>query len=64
MLDLNELIKDAPQREPDRPLPTLEEQKEIVLKLKQLEKQGKLTPEVLEEYFGAPKETQAPETSI
>lgn len=33
-------------------LPSLEEQKAVVAKLKALEAQGKLTPEVLEAHFG------------
>ncbi|MDG3086090.1 restriction endonuclease subunit S [Vibrio hannami] len=33
-------------------LPSLEEQKEIVAELKRLEAEGKLTPEVMEQYFG------------
>ncbi|SIO96866.1 chromosome partitioning protein ParA [Vibrio spartinae] len=33
-------------------LPSLDEQKAIVAKLKELEAKGELTPEVLEEYFG------------
>lgn len=37
---------------PETPLPSLEEQKVVVAKLKQLEAEGKLTPEVLEEHFG------------
>ncbi|WP_086980719.1 chromosome partitioning protein ParA [Vibrio aphrogenes] len=37
---------------PETPLPSLEEQKAIVAKLKKLEQEGKLTPEVLEEHFG------------
>ncbi|USD67160.1 restriction endonuclease subunit S [Vibrio sp. SCSIO 43136] len=38
--------------EPEVKLPSLEEQKAVVAKLKQLEAEGKLTPEVLEEHFG------------
>lgn len=38
--------------EPEVKLPSIEEQKAIVEKLKELEAQGKLTPEVLEQYFG------------
>ena len=33
-------------------LPTIEEQKKIVAELKKLEAEGKLTPEVMESYFG------------
>ncbi|WP_337992937.1 ATPase [Enterovibrio qingdaonensis] len=52
MIDLENLIKDAPEREPDLPLPTLEEQKRIAAELKALEEKGELTPEILEKYFG------------
>ncbi|WED23832.1 restriction endonuclease subunit S [Vibrio sp. JC009] len=38
--------------EPEEKLPTLEEQKAIVAELKKLEAEGKLTPEVMEQYFG------------
>ncbi len=38
--------------EPEVALPSLEEQKAIAAELKQLEAEGKLTPEVLEQYFG------------
>jgi len=38
--------------EEDIQLPTMEEQKAIVEELKQLEAEGKLTPEVLEKHFG------------
>ncbi|MCS0351575.1 restriction endonuclease subunit S [Vibrio ordalii] len=38
--------------EPEVKLPSLEEQKAIVAELKQLEAEGKLTPEVLEKHFG------------
>ncbi|OEF23286.1 hypothetical protein [Vibrio rumoiensis] len=36
---------------PETPLPSIEEQKAIVAKFKQLEAEGKLTPEVLEAHF-------------
>ncbi len=55
MLDLENLMKEAPSREPDRPLPSLEEQKRIVATLKALEEKGELTPEHLERFFGEPK---------
>ncbi len=38
--------------EPEVKLPSIEEQKEIAAKLKELEAKGELTPEVLEEHFG------------
>lgn len=44
---------------PETPLPSLEEQKAIVAKLKALEAKGELTPEVLEEHFGKFKDDDA-----
>ncbi|MCR9300801.1 restriction endonuclease subunit S [Vibrio fluvialis] len=38
--------------EPEVALPSLEEQKAIAAELKKLEAEGKLTPEVMERYFG------------
>lgn len=38
--------------QPETPLPSLEEQKAIVARLKELEAKGELTPEILEEHFG------------
>ncbi|MBY8119931.1 restriction endonuclease subunit S [Vibrio fluvialis] len=38
--------------EPEVALPNLEEQKAIAAELKKLEAEGKLTPEVMEQYFG------------
>ncbi|AMF93075.1 restriction endonuclease subunit S [Vibrio fluvialis] len=38
--------------EPEVALPSLEEQKAIAAELKKLEAEGKLTPEVMEQYFG------------
>nr|WP_170915155.1 ATPase [Enterovibrio nigricans] len=55
MIDIENLMKDAPEREPDLPLPTLEEQKRIAAELKALEAKGELTPEILEKYFGGKK---------
>lgn len=52
MIDLENLIKDAPEREADIPLPSIEEQKRIAAELKALEEKGELTPEILEKYFG------------
>jgi hypothetical protein len=37
---------------PEEKLPSLEEQKKIAAELKRLEAEGKLTPEILEHYFG------------
>jgi restriction endonuclease S subunit len=44
------VLEEADQKE--TPLPTIEEQKAVVAKLKELEAQGELTPEVLEAHFG------------
>ena len=41
-------------------LPSLEEQKAVVDQLKKLEAEGKLTPEVLEHYFGQFKDSDKP----
>ena len=40
-----------PESENETPLPSIDEQRAIVAKLKALEEQGKLTPEVMAEYF-------------
>lgn len=55
MIDLEDLIKNAPEREADLPLPSMEEQKRIVAELKALEEKGELTPEILAQYFAAPQ---------
>ncbi|CAK6712418.1 Chromosome segregation ATPase [Vibrio harveyi] len=47
-----ELISQEAGDEPEVKLPSLAEQQEIVAELKKLEAEGKLTPEVLEQYFG------------
>ncbi|MGL6260844.1 restriction endonuclease subunit S [Vibrio sp. WXL103] len=47
-----ELMSQEMGDEPEVKLPTMEEQKQIAAELKKLEEEGKLTPEVLEEYFG------------
>ncbi|EGS74160.1 hypothetical protein VCBJG01_2943, partial [Vibrio cholerae BJG-01] len=47
-----ELMSQQVAEEPETQLPSLDEQKAIAEKLKQLEAEGKLTPEVLEAYFG------------
>ncbi len=46
--------------EPEEALPTLEEQKAIAAELKKLEQEGKLTPKVLESYFGKFNKKQPP----
>ncbi|WPC76605.1 restriction endonuclease subunit S [Vibrio porteresiae] len=47
-----ELMSQEMGEEPEVKLPSLEEQQAIVAELKQLEAEGKLTPEVLEQFFG------------
>lgn len=47
-----EQITEQVANEPEVKLPSLEEQRAIVEKLKKLEAEGNLTPEVLEEHFG------------
>ncbi len=49
--ELAQISQDLGQEEEVK-LPSLEEQKAIVAKLKKLEEEGKLTPEVLEQHFG------------
>lgn len=45
-------MSEEANQEPEVKLPSLEEQKQIAAELKKLEAEGKLTPEVLEHYFG------------
>ncbi|ASI92189.1 MULTISPECIES: hypothetical protein [Vibrio] len=47
-----ELMSSQAESEPEVALPSIEEQREIAAELKKLEAEGKLTPEVLEKYFG------------
>lgn len=49
--ELEQMSQEA-ANSPEEKLPTLDEQKQIVAELKRLEEEGKLTPEVLEHYFG------------
>ncbi|EGQ9921350.1 TPA: restriction endonuclease subunit S [Vibrio parahaemolyticus] len=49
--ELAQISQDAAE-EPEVKLPSLEEQKAIAAELKKLEAEGKLTPEILEQYFG------------
>lgn len=51
MDNLEKILNDAPEHEPES-LPSIEEQKAIVAKLKELEAKGELTDEVLAQYFG------------
>lgn len=48
--ELEQMVEDEQGVEEEQ-LPSLEEQRAIVAKLKQLEAEGKLTQEVLEEHF-------------
>ncbi|MEE1673777.1 ATPase [Agarivorans aestuarii] len=50
MLD-NLNIPEGIEKEPELPVPSMEEQKKIVAELKRLEEAGKLTPEILEEFM-------------
>ncbi|MFD2178084.1 ATPase [Veronia pacifica] len=52
MKDLDELLTGMPEKKPEVPLPSLDEQKKIAAELKELEEKGELTPEILEKYFG------------
>ena len=55
MSDLEKELAEMTQElgdSPEEKLPSLEEQKAIVAKLKKLEAAGELTPEMLEEHFG------------
>lgn len=47
-----DLMSSQAESEPEVALPSIEEQREIAAELKKLEAEGKLTPEVLEKYFG------------
>ncbi|EKO3658909.1 restriction endonuclease subunit S [Vibrio metschnikovii] len=38
--------------QPEIPLPSLEEQRALVVEFKRLEAAGELTPEILEQHFG------------
>ncbi|MGX9416388.1 restriction endonuclease subunit S [Vibrio sp. WJH972] len=49
--ELAEMMEQEQGNEEEK-LPSIEEQKAVVEKLKRLEAEGKLTPEVLEEHFG------------
>ncbi|TNZ37525.1 restriction endonuclease subunit S, partial [Vibrio parahaemolyticus] len=49
--ELAQISQEAAE-EPEVKLPSLEEQKAIAAELKKLEAEGKLTPEILEQYFG------------
>lgn len=50
MLD-NLCIPEGIEKEPELPVPSIEEQKRIVAELKRLEEAGELTPEILEAFM-------------
>lgn len=50
MLD-NLNIPEGIEKEPELPVPSMQEQKLIVAELKRLEEAGELTPEILEEFM-------------
>ncbi len=57
MIDNLNLVNDADiEKEPDLPVPSLEEQQKIVKELKRLEEAGELTPEILEAYMTGQKQ--------
>lgn len=49
--DLNLINQDEINKEPELPIPSMEEQKRIVAELKRLEEAGELTPEILEAFM-------------
>jgi len=49
--NLNLVNQDEIDKEPELPIPSIEEQKRIVAELKRLEEAGELTPEILEEFM-------------
>ncbi|OAN11524.1 ATPase [Photobacterium jeanii] len=62
MLDIDNLSINPEdlKKEPELPIPSVEEQKAIVAELKRLEEAGELTPEILSEFMtGKRKPEQA-----
>ncbi|WP_305408108.1 ATPase [Photobacterium leiognathi] len=51
MHDLNLSIPDDFEKEPELPIPEIDEQKKIVAELKRLEEAGELTPEILHTFM-------------
>ncbi|ARR50868.1 ATPase [Photobacterium damselae subsp. damselae] len=49
--NMNLSIPEDIKKEPELPIPTLEEQKKIVAELKRLEDAGELTPEILHAFM-------------
>ncbi|WP_413113288.1 ATPase [Thaumasiovibrio sp. DFM-14] len=59
MLDTLNLVNDTDiNKEPDLPVPSIDEQKKIVAELKRLEEAGELTPELLEAYMTGKKKPE------
>lgn len=51
MHDLNLSLPEDIEKEPELPIPELDEQKKIVAELKRLEAAGELTPEILQAFM-------------
>lgn len=51
MHDLNLSIPDDYEKEPELPIPSIDDQKKIVAELKRLEEAGELTPEILKAFM-------------
>ncbi|SMY34349.1 hypothetical protein PMAL9190_01624 [Photobacterium malacitanum] len=51
MHDLNLSLPDDYEKEPELPIPSIDEQKKIVAELKRLEESGELTPEILQAFM-------------
>ncbi|MGF1692548.1 ATPase [Photobacterium kagoshimensis] len=51
MLDNLSIDPEAIKKEPELPIPSLEEQQAIVAELKRLEDAGELTPEILSDFM-------------
>lgn len=61
MSELDDMLSQMePESENEVPLPSLEEQKAIAAKLKELEEKGELTPEVLAQYFSQFEQKKKP----
>lgn len=58
MHDLNLSIPDDYEKEPELPIPELDEQKKIVAELKRLEEAGELTPEILHAFMTGERKPQ------
>jgi hypothetical protein len=51
MHDLNLSLPDDYEKEPELPIPSIDDQKKIVAELKRLEAAGELTPEILHAFM-------------